>query len=118
MRLSRDLPWTDLETRGFVHVPGFLTTAEIQSCVNDYASKPAGSSNGNFDVPGAGDGISVLTAAIGEAVTAITATTAIRVDSFVGASYFATKRGIRFNWHQDHESYFLFQTHVNYLNFY
>jgi hypothetical protein len=59
-----------------------------------------------------------LKAPVEEVLRAIVANTNIRVDSFVGAAYFATKRGVKFNWHQDHESYFLFQSHVNYLNLY
>jgi hypothetical protein len=33
-------------------------------------------------------------------------------------SYFATGRGIEFDWHQDHESFFSTQNHYDYLNFY
>src|SRR5262245_25841471 len=113
-----DICWKDLDTKGFVHIQGFLTAEQLDACRSDYASLPTGSKNGNFNVPGAGDGISRLSDAVRDVVTAIAANTTVRVDTFIGAAYFATKRGIRFNWHQDHESYFLFQTHVNYLNLY
>ena len=34
------------------------------------------------------------------------------------SAYFATEKGINFGWHQDHESYFVNQTHQHYLNIY
>ena len=35
-----------------------------------------------------------------------------------GGVFFAVRDGINFGWHQDHESYFIHQTHRNYLNVY
>ena len=118
MAMSPTVSWKDLDTKGFVHVPAFLTSDQLESCRADYASKPRGSKNGNFNVPGAGDGISALSESVKELLAAIAVNTSVKVDTFIGAAYFATKRGVKFNWHQDHESYFLFQTHVNYLNLY
>ena len=37
---------------------------------------------------------------------------------FGGGTYFSTEKGINFGWHQDHESYFVNQTHQHYLNIY
>jgi ectoine hydroxylase-related dioxygenase (phytanoyl-CoA dioxygenase family) len=34
-----------------------------------------------------------------------------------GAVFFATEGGIDFKWHQDHESFFVNQSHRNYVNF-
>ena len=118
MSITSDIPWKDLETKGFVHIPRFLTAEQLEACRADYASLPVGSPNRNFDVPGAGSGVAALKDPITEVATAVVANTNIRVDCGVGASYFATKRGVTFKWHQDHESYFMFQTHANYLNFY
>jgi hypothetical protein len=118
MVMSSSISWKDLDTKGFLHVPGFLTPDQLEACRADYANKPQGSKNGNFNVPGAGEGISALTESVTQALTAVAVNSSVKVDTFIGASYFATKRGVKFNWHQDHESYFLFQTHVNYLNLY
>ena len=63
MALPSGLAWRDMETRGFLHVPGFLTPAQLQACLSDYGGAPR-SINGNFDVPGAGEGISVLKEAL------------------------------------------------------
>jgi hypothetical protein len=118
MPISSDVPWKDLDTKGFVHVRGFLTPAQLEACRADYASLPAAGSSKSFDVPGAGPGVLGLKEPITEAATAVAMNTNIRVDCPAGANYFATKRGVTFNWHQDHESYFMLQSHANYLNFY
>ena len=50
--------------------------------------------------------------------TAVNANTSLKVDQILDGNYFATTRGIVFNWHQDHESYFTWQNQFDYLNFY
>ncbi len=37
---------------------------------------------------------------------------------FSAGAFFATEKGIDFSWHQDHESFFINQTHRHYLNIY
>ena len=118
MPISSDVPWKDLDTKGFVHVRGFLTPAQLEACRADYASLPAGGSSTIADVPTAGPGVLGLKDPILDAATAVRMNTNIRVDCPAGANYFATKRGVTFKWHQDHESYFMLQSHANYLNFY
>jgi hypothetical protein len=117
MALATGIPWADLDTKGFVHVPAFLTADPLQSCLADYAAKPSRSGNANYNIPGA-DVLPAVNDRIDEIISAVTRSTSIRVDTVSGASYFATKRGVKFGWHQDHESFFTLQTHANYLNFY
>jgi len=115
---ATELRWTDLETRGFLHVPAFLTPAQLQRCRDDYAASK-GAGNRNYDVPRASlEVVEPLRDSVVELVKQIEAHTRLRVDSLVGSAYFATKRGVQFDWHQDHESYFMFQNHYNYLNLY
>jgi len=118
MPVSGDVTWKDLETRGFVHIPGFLSPVELQACLDDYASKPARTKNANYNTPSSGDGISVVKPSIMDVCARVAAQTTIKADHWIGGGYFATKRGVKFSWHQDHESYFTLQTHANYLNFY
>lgn len=44
--------------------------------------------------------------------------TGIDADMTSYALYFSIENGINFSWHQDLESFFLFQDHYHYLNFY
>jgi hypothetical protein len=116
MQDGYQVPWSDLDTKGFVHVPGFLTPEQVESCRKHYASNPRGGAG--LTVPSAAESVASLTEPIGALMKSVGANTGIRVDSFASASYFATERGVRFEWHQDHGSYYFFQTHANYLNLY
>ena len=55
---------------------------------------------------------------VNEVLALVNAGTDLRVDLPLGGSFFATRRGIQFPWHQDHESFFTIQNHYDYLNFY
>jgi len=108
----------DLESKGFVHVPGFLTPAELQVCCEDYLAVPV-DSNRNYALSNASSRvIDVLRSSIKDVINRVNAATDIRADLLLAAQYFATKRGIKFFWHQDHESYFITQNHYDYLNLY
>jgi hypothetical protein len=109
----------DLESRGFVVVTSFLSADEVQLLVDDFQQRPLEGANRNY-------GISVASARankllldrIGQVLAAVAATTNLRADRPDGGGYFAIGRGISFAWHQDHESFFAYQNHYDYLNFY
>jgi hypothetical protein len=119
MPIANDVLWKDLETKGFVRVPGFLSQAEIDACRADFAEQPMDANNRNNPISEASSrGIDCLNASITAVMALVNANTDIRVDTPLGAAYFATNRGVTFPWHQDHESYFAMQNHYDYLNFY
>jgi hypothetical protein len=117
-------PWPrvefkDLETRGFVLVRSFLTEAELSACREDFAAQKVDGENRNYNLSLAGGGADQALRPRIEAVLArVRRSTDLRVDLPLSASYFATARGVNFDWHQDHESYFTIQNHYDYLNFY
>ena len=53
-----------------------------------------------------------------EALIKALSSSSFRPTRIGGGVFFATGNGINFGWHQDHESYFINQTHRNYLNVY
>jgi hypothetical protein len=113
-----DIQFKDLETKGFVHVAGFLAQDELQACRDDFAQQPL-AKNRNYGVSVVSD---QAVARLKDRVDAIMALvrngTNLRVDCTLGGGYFATGRGISFPWHQDYESFFSSQNHYDYLNFY
>jgi hypothetical protein len=112
----KDVNWKDLETRGFLHIRGFLSQHDLDSCRADYAEQPVDEANRNNAVSGASERATArLEQPVNELMALVKANTDIRVDSNLGAYYFATARGV-FPWHQDYESYFTSQNHYNYLN--
>jgi hypothetical protein len=114
-------PWEDLATAGFVHVRGFLSTREVAKVRSDYEAQRArgAARNGNYDVPTASPLLTWHFEPKLRAVSAAVSTaTGITADMTVAGLYFATEKGVSFAWHQDHESFFIYQQHRNYLNFY
>jgi hypothetical protein len=60
----------------------------------------------------------MVLARVKEMLGQVSASTNLRANLPMGALYFATERGVKFSWHQDHESFFAIQNHYDYLNFY
>ena len=113
-----DIPFKDLETKGFVHVPGFLAADELQACREDFEEQPL-SKNRNYGVSVVSDRAQARLKDRVHAVMALVRSgTNLQVDCTLGGGYFATGRGISFPWHQDYESFFSSQNHYDYLNFY
>lgn len=114
----------DLETRGFVLIPSFLSEAELQVCREDFERQPVNTGNRNTPLSGvSGKAHETVQERVREVLALVTGGTSLRVNLPLGGSYFATARFAmaRENqptWHQDHESFFAIQNHYDYLNFY
>ena len=110
--------FADLETRGFVHVPGFLAPEELEACRSDFEQQPL-SKNRNYGVSAVSDrAVARLDDRVQRVLALVRSETNLKVDCTLGGGYFATGRGISFPWHQDYESFFSSQNHYDYLNFY
>jgi hypothetical protein len=100
-------------------VPAFLSSEEVEFYRQEYERHPGHGANRNYDlVPLEGAAHEAMTARVTEVLAVVAAATDLRPDLPIGGQYFATRRGIQFGWHQDHESYFTIQNHYDYLNFY
>src|SRR5262245_20258257 len=116
MPIIPELPWKDLESKGFIHARGLLSPPDVAACLDAYAHQPVGANNKNNVLSVASElATSTLQPVIEDLMARVRANTAIRVDCNMGSFYFATARGA-FPWHQDHESYFTTQNHFDYLN--
>lgn len=113
---------TDLETRGFVVLRGFLTPEEVQLLRDDHAQLSLDDNrNFNAKTPNA-DVIGRLTPRFDDVLRQVNEQTTVRADVYVPDTsvYFAvgTAAGVNFPWHQDHESFYIVQNHFDYVNFY
>ena len=103
--------------RGFVLIPGFLDLKEIEAFRKDY-------DKGQFDQTvytlgrATPETIELISQKISTLLTEFHEIAEFRPSRFGGGTYFSTEKGINFGWHQDHESYFVNQTHQHYLNIY
>ncbi len=111
---------SDLETKGYVLMRGFLPPDDLEVLQADAAQAPS-DGNRNYNLMTASAEAAALVSTRVDALLAeVNEQTALNVHAPAGANYFATgvAAGINFPWHQDHESYFIYQNHYDYLNFY
>lgn len=104
--------------RGFGVVRGFLLEDEIAAFADD-ARRGEKAENGAYTLLKASPArIESLHARIGKLLSVLSSPGVFAPNRIGGGIYFATDAGINFGWHQDHESYFLHQSHRHYLNVY
>jgi hypothetical protein len=119
---NSNMPWQELKDKGYAHIKRFLTDAELLILRSDWSEKAEatkGSTNDNYPIVDVPQGIIWRFHRKLKGVTdAVYATTGINADADAGGAYFSTVKGVNFSWHQDHESYFTYQQHRDYLNFY
>lgn len=111
----------DLETKGFVVIPSFLSATEIADFNEDFYRQGIDTANSNYRLAKASPRTNARMAErAGEVLRRVSEQTGLRVDSPQVAWYFSTGKsaGVNFQWHQDHESFFQLQNHYDYLNFY
>lgn len=124
MSIDRKEPrWQDLEQKGYLHIKGFVSAPELEVLRKDWSVRAAlakGSMNENYPLVDISQMVVWRFHSKMKAVSdAVCEATGIRADVDAGGhSYFATSKGINFIWHQDAESYYIWQQHAQYLNFY
>jgi hypothetical protein len=107
----------DLESTGFVVIQNFLRPDEIDRCKQDH-KVTATIENKNYSLLAPSAEIKeYLRPKIQTVLDLVAEHTALKVDLILDGYYFST-RNINFNWHQDHEPYYVLQQSRNYLNFY
>jgi hypothetical protein len=112
------MDWQQLTSNGYVLGRGFLSEGELASLRTEYASlSTTPAKNNNYDVLfGSLHTIEKFESRFMALARSIQAATGIEADVPVAVVYFSTRKVNFENFHQDHESYYLFQDHSNYLN--
>jgi hypothetical protein len=113
--------WSDLENKGFIVIPGFLSPDEIEVLANEFFQTPwLDRHRYVFKYTS-----KALLDRFGPKVMALAERGRGRPSLLLNGFYFATKTEVNgkrqdqvFSYHQDRESYYLWQTHEGYLNFY
>ena len=109
---------TQIKRRGFTVIPGFLDAPAVAGFAGNY--RDGGTLDNKMYSLGMADAnkVEAIKPAIRELLDEIREGSGIDINFIGGGVFFATERGIDFSWHQDHESFFMHQTHRNYLNLY
>ena len=115
------IDYKDLEFKGYVVIPCFLSSEELEILKNDISDQNSQGmpKNQNYRLGAISQAaLDRFAAKFNEVSTGVRAQTNIQADLLVGGAYFSTEGNQSFGWHQDHESYYLTQNHYHYLNLY
>jgi hypothetical protein len=111
-----------VKSTGFYHQKGFLSADEIQQLKKIYDATNSGT-NGNYPIREVWD-CSVFSKSILDKIQRVQKYCFPEEELVLHAAMFFTvvpgdpKKSVNFYFHQDHESYFIFQEHFRYLNLY
>ncbi|MEL7038598.1 MAG: phytanoyl-CoA dioxygenase family protein [Cyanobacteria bacterium J06592_8] len=121
---------SDLEKRGFIHIPSFLNHKELELLCKDFENAEVMDTDNYAIKRVSSETFQQISEKLESIVKIIQENAIANVDLFDGPGmYFpnwkeeATATNPepsrqQFPWHQDHESYFWLQDHSNYFNFY
>jgi len=112
---------SDITTKGFCVIKNLFSVEQIDIIRQDFELIKNFKVNKNYPVLPVGKKIP-LTDIINSVVDPI-GNTIIKTDGPITnfnptPVYFSISHGVDFDWHQDHESYFFFNNHMDYLNIY
>lgn len=109
----------DLDKKGFLVIPSFLSSDEVECLLEDFNSQGA-VDNANYSLVEVRDSIiQMLKPKLTSALEQVDQNTQVKVDmAAVHMGLYFESDKINFGWHQDHESYYALQNHYDYLNFF
>jgi hypothetical protein len=108
----------NLETKGFCVIKNFFEEHEIKLLQRDYNTTLADSNeNYNISIPSK-TLLSVIIPRLDYIIDRIKHNTNIIVDTYTNESMYTDTKRIDFDWHQDHESFYVLQQSYNYINCY
>jgi len=118
---SNNLDLKLLETAGFIVIPQFLTADEVQLLVTEYDRAETAHAHDTAKNKNAMVALSCtprwVRDKISNFLTQVNSQTNLSVNCvFPGVTYF-DNRCVKYNWHQDHDTYYMWQNSYNFLNF-
>lgn len=110
--------YKSLETAGWLHIKNYLTAEEISAVSRDYANtKPI--SNNNYVIEIASrDLLLLLKNKINNTLEEVRLNTTLKPTFITPTAIYTNTATTDFDWHQDHEWWYMFQHNYHYLNFY
>lgn len=111
----------NLDTKGYTIIPNFLSVDEINFFKNVYLNEQIkNNTNKNYQmtrIPYLA--LLTISSKIYKILERLKNDTCVDVDTLIPTgNVFTNTQFNDFYWHQDHESFYIFQQHLNYLNFY
>lgn len=107
----------DLETIGYVYIPNFLSATEIKLLASEYKHSKI-VDNKNYALVHSEIAKKILGKKIKALMDRVTSETCLTIDHITPTVNYTDTKNLFFDWHQDHESYYVYQQSKNHLNFY
>ena len=106
----------DLETRGFLVIPKFIDNETIAQIKNHYIqASNLKLRNNNYAII-ASDQQAISSEYLDPILKTISQTTNIKVNRIMSGTTYFDNQNINFEWHQDHEPYYMWQDSYNAIN--
>jgi hypothetical protein len=110
-----------LETAGFIVIPQFLTADEVELLVTEYNRVKAGKAHDPVKNKNASVSVGLVPTGLKDKIanflTQVNLLTDLSANYVLpGVTYFDNRR-VKYNWHQDHDTYYMWQNSYNFLNF-
>jgi hypothetical protein len=119
---ARDVPLGDLDSKGYVIVRSFLTEGEARLFERDCEAIGEAAAASYGVRPVSAHARQAIDGKLHALARAVERHSSVRVNVIssgaFGSAYFTTEGDIGLNWHQDSVSYYAYQNHHDYLNFY
>lgn len=120
--IQTNIRFEDLDSAGYVVVPAFLTDKEAALFECDHAESAPPSDTSYAVRQVSAPARSAIHDKLQAVARAVERASSVRVDhvasGVLGSIYFTTEGDIGSGWHQDSVSYYAYQNHHDYLNFY
>lgn len=107
----------DLETIGYVYIPNFLSASELKLLKSEYKHSKV-VENKNYSLVHSEIAKKILGKKIKDIMDAVTAETTLTINHLTPTINYTDTKRLFFDWHQDHESYYVYQQSKEHLNFY
>lgn len=116
----QNAPWKDLETKGYLVIRGGFDTHDIQEFLNEYKHHAQLQTDPNYNIVYMRSAFfeQFQNKFTNEILPWIHSNTDIKADMLEQGGFYATSKGVNFDWHIDPDSYYISRDLYNYLNFY
>jgi hypothetical protein len=108
---------TNLDSIGYVYIPNFLSATELKLLNSEYQHSEV-TENKNYSLVHSKIAKKILGKKIKDIMNAVNEQTSLHVDHITPTVNYMDTENLFFDWHQDHESYYVYQQSKNHLNFY
>jgi|CXWL01.1.fsa_nt_gi hypothetical protein len=108
--------WKDIDTRGYVLIRNFFSGEELKVQEEKYLLAPQSATKAYYSKMASPSALKLINHKLEKILPVINHETGLHVDRISKGTYFITEQ-TKIGWHSDFESYYIQQSHKNFLTF-